>query len=498
MPAANGMPNSAHGPQKSCFPLSLDNINPKVKEAQYAVRGEIVIRAKEIEDEIASGKSDKPFKTIMYCNIGNPQQLGQHPVTYFRQVLALCDYPELIESGKAEGVFPSDVIERARRYLAAMPGGTGAYSDSRGAMVLRKDIAKGIEERDGFPCNPDFLYLTDGASQGVHAMMRLLLRDDKDAILVPIPQYPLYSATLALYGGHLLPYYLHEETGWSLSVDDLKSQTYKARSEGRHVRALVVINPGNPTGQVLSVENQKEILEFCRDEGIVLMADEVYQANIYKQGKTFTSFKKVLSQMDSKDVTLASMHSISKGFYGECGRRGGYLELMNVNPDVVSEFYKLASINLCSNLNGQICMALVMNPPREGEPSYKLYAEERQSLLDSLKRRAIKLHKTLSSLEGVTCTEPEGALYAMPQIRLPKAALEAAKKTGKAPDFFYCKQLLEETGIVTVPGSGFKQEEGTFHFRTTILVPEKDTDEVAKRLVKFHNDFLAKYGEPEQ
>ena len=72
----------------------------------------------------------------------------------------------------------------------------------------------------------------------------------------------------------------------------------------------------------------------------------------------------VLSQMDSKDVTLASMHSISKGFYGECGRRGGYLELMNVNPDVVSEFYKLASINLCSNLNGQICMALVMNPPR--------------------------------------------------------------------------------------------------------------------------------------
>ena len=74
----------------------------------------------------------------------------------------------------------------------------------------------------------------------------------------------------------------------------------------------------------------------------------------------------VLSEMGSKDVTLASMHSISKGFYGECGRRGGYLELMNVNPDVVSEFYKLASINLCSNLNGQICMALVMNPPRVG------------------------------------------------------------------------------------------------------------------------------------
>ncbi|KAK9906640.1 hypothetical protein WJX75_005366 [Coccomyxa subellipsoidea] len=494
---ANGAGDPVKGPQSSCSPLGVDNINPKVTNAQYAVRGEIVIRAKELEDKLHNGEK-LPFDKILYCNIGNPQQLGQHPVTFYRQVLALCDYPELLENEQAKAIFPPDVIARAKKYLAAIPGGTGAYSDSRGAMVLRKDIAKGIEERDGYPCDPDNLFLTDGASQGVHAMMRMLLRDENDAILTPIPQYPLYSATLTMYGGMLLPYYLHEETGWSLDINELRSQTYKARSEGKNVRALVVINPGNPTGQILSYENQVDVVKFCKEEGIVLLADEVYQANIYRPDKTFTSFKKVLCDLKETEVTVASMMSISKGFYGECGRRGGYTELVNVNSDVQAEFYKLASINLCSNLNGQICMALVMNPPKEGEPSFELYSQERTELLASLKRRAVKLHKTLSSLQGVTCTEPEGALYAMPHIRLPQGAIEAAKKIGKAADFFYCMQLLEETGIVTVPGSGFKQEEGTYHFRTTFLVPEKETDEVAERLTKFHNSFLAKYGEPEQ
>ncbi|CAL8462271.1 g1802 [Coccomyxa elongata] len=494
---ANGVSDSVNGPQASCSPLSLENINPKVVQAQYAVRGEIVIRAKELEDKLHDGEK-LPFDKVLYCNIGNPQQLGQHPVTFYRQVLALCDYPELMDNAQAQNIFPSDVIARAKKYLAAIPGGTGAYSDSRGAMVLRQDIAKGIEERDGYPCDPDNLFLTDGASQGVHSMMRLLLRNEKDCILTPIPQYPLYSATLTLYGGELLPYYLHEETGWSLDINELREQTYKARSEGKSVRGLVVINPGNPTGQILSYENQVDVVKFCKEEGIALLADEVYQANIYRPDKAFTSFKKVLCDLKEKEVTLASMMSISKGFYGECGRRGGYTELVNLDPKVLAEVYKLASINLCSNVNGQICMALVMNPPKEGDPSYKLYAEERNELLASLKRRAVKLHKTLSALQGVTCTEPEGALYAMPHIRLPQGAIEAAKKVGKAPDFFYCMQLLEETGIVTVPGSGFKQEEGTYHFRTTFLIPEPETDEVAERLVKFHNSFLAKYGEPEQ
>ncbi|KAK9821912.1 hypothetical protein WJX81_002904 [Elliptochloris bilobata] len=474
-------------------PLKADTLNPKVLTAQYAVRGEIVIRAGEIQEELAVGEK-KPFSNILYCNIGNPQQLGQLPVTFFRQVLALCDYPPLLESPRVGELFPPDVVERARRYLNAIPGGTGAYSDSRGAGILRQEVAKGIERRDGYPADPDLIYMSDGASQSVHAVMRALIRDERDAVLVPIPQYPLYSATLALYGGTLLPYYLKEEHEWGLDLQELHDQTEKAKAEGKTVRALVVINPGNPTGQVLTQENQKDILKFCRDEGVVLAADEVYQDNIYSPNKKFVSFKKVMREMGLEDVALASMHSISKGFYGECGRRGGYTEFVGFDKDVLAQLYKLASINLCSNVNGQICTALMMQPPKEGEPSYLLYSKERSELLASLKRRAERLHKALSELQGVTCNPLEGALYAMPRIHLPPGAIQAAKEAGKAPDFFYCKQLLEETGIVTVPGSGFKQEEGTYHFRTTILVQEKETDQVIDRLKKFHDGFMEKYG----
>ncbi|KAK9817869.1 hypothetical protein WJX72_003409 [[Myrmecia] bisecta] len=475
--------------------LSVRNLNPKVVEAQYAVRGEIVIRAGQIEKELKQGKQF-PFDKVVYCNIGNPQSLGQQPISFFRQVLALCDYPELIKPAKANKLFPADVIRRAEEYLAEIPGGTGAYSDSRGADICRQHVALGIERRDGYPAEKDQIFLTDGASQGVHSVMRMLLRDESDAILTPIPQYPLYSATITLYGGTLLPYYLNEDQGWGLDVKHLDAQTQKARSEGKTVRALVVINPGNPTGAILTKQNLEEVVRFCKAQKIVLLADEVYQDNIYAEGKEFHSFKKVVREMggEAEGVQLFSMHSISKGYYGECGRRGGYLEIINVADDVVGQLYKLASINLCSNVNGQICTALMMNPPQEGDESYPEYAKERQALLDSLKRRAKMLTDSLNQLEGVKCQESEGALYAMPRITLPAGAVEAAKEKGKAPDFLYCMELLEATGIATVPGSGFKQVEGTYHFRTTCLPPESDLQKVVQRLTAFHKDFINKYG----
>ena len=152
--------------------------------------------------------------------------------------------------------------------------------------------------------------------------MKTLIRDGNDGVMVPIPQYPLYSASLALYGGTLVPYYLDEDKEWGLDVADLKVQLDKARAAGKEVRALCVINPGNPTGNALNVDNQKEIVQFCKDEGVLLIADEVYQENVYAEGRSFTSFKKVVRDM-GLDIPLVSMQSTSKGFYGECGRRGG-------------------------------------------------------------------------------------------------------------------------------------------------------------------------------
>lgn len=117
--------------------------------------------------------------------------------------------------------------------------------------------------------------------------------DRKDCILTPVPQYPLYSATIELYNGTLLPYYLDENKQWALNVDQLRDAVAKAQAEGKTVRGLVVINPGNPTGNILSEENMREIVQFVRDTGVVLFADEVYQDNIYKDGAKFVSFKKV-------------------------------------------------------------------------------------------------------------------------------------------------------------------------------------------------------------
>jgi alanine transaminase len=320
--------------------------------------------------------------------------------------------------------------------------------------------------------------------------------------MIPIPQYPLYSASITLCGGSQVGYYLEEATNWSLNITELSAQLAKARNEGRNIRALCVINPGNPVGNVLTYDNMKQVVEFAAKEKLILLADEVYQENVWAEHLKFISFKKVacdlglvdpLSSRVNKGLQLASFHSISKGFTGECGRRGGYLELCGFDQAIHAEIYKLASISLCSNISGQVGIALQCKPPIEGDPSYPLYRKERDDILSSLRRRAMKLAETLNKLEGVSCQLPQGALYVFPTITLPTRAMEDAKKIGKAPDTMYCLQLLDRTGIVLVPGSGFHQYPNTFHFRSTILPPEHDMERVESSLSQFHKEFMDKY-----
>ncbi|GAB2268883.1 Alanine aminotransferase 1, mitochondrial [Dionaea muscipula] len=477
-------------------PVTLQTINPKVLKCEYAVRGEIVTIAQRLQEQLAENPSSLPFDEILYCNIGNPQSLGQQPITFFREVLALTDHPIILDSSETQGLFSADAIERAYQILDQIPGrATGAYSHSQGVKGLRDTIAAGIEARDGFPADPNDIFLTDGASPGVHMMMQLLLRSEQDGILCPIPQYPLYSASIALHGGTLVPYYLDEATGWGLEVLELKNQLEAAKSRGVTVRALVVINPGNPTGQVLAEENQKQIVQFCKNEGLVLLADEVYQENVYVSDKQFHSFKKISRSMGygEKDIALVSFQSVSKGYYGECGKRGGYMEVTGFSTDVKEQIYKVASVNLCSNISGQILASLVMSPPKVGDESYETYSAEKDGILSSLARRAKTLEDALNSLEGVTCNKAEGAMYLFPRIRLPEKAIKAAEAANKAPDGFYALRLLEETGIVVVPGSGFRQVPGTWHFRCTILPQEDKIPAIVERLKAFHKKFMDEY-----
>lgn len=165
-------------------------------------------------------------------------------------------------------------------------------------------------------------------------------------------------------------------------------------------------------------------------------------------------------------------NSHPQGTGGECGLRGGYVEMTNIHPGTIEEMYKVASINLSPNTVGQIAMSCLVNPPKPGDPSYGEWQKEREAELQSLRRRAHMVTDGFNSLDGVTCNFTEGAMYSFPQLKLPAKAIAAAKAAGKAPDVFYCLRLLEATGISTVPGSGFGQEEGTFHLRTTILPRE--------------------------
>ncbi|GLH68007.1 aminotransferase class I/II-fold pyridoxal phosphate-dependent enzyme [Geothrix edaphica] len=448
--------------------IRLTDLGKAVLETEYAVRGPIVARAAELE---------KQGREVIYCNIGNPQSLGQKPLTWNRQILALCEYPALMEL--APTAFPADVIEAARAILAGTKHGLGAYSESRGVRFIREAVAEFILERDHIGVDPDAIFLTDGASKGVQTALRLLISGPQDGIMVPIPQYPLYSATITLYEGRMVPYFLDEANGWKLSRTMLEASLAQAKAEGTHVKAICVINPGNPTGAVLDEANIEMVIGFARDHGLTILADEVYQENIYLPGDEFVSFAKVLHQLEARDVSLFSFHSCSKGFLGECGVRGGYFEFRNVPEDVAAQILKLQSVSLCANLAGQAATYAMVRPPKPGMPSHGQYAAEKTAILDTLKQRAILLAEGLNRIEGITCNVIAGAMYAFPSISLPPGRT----------DFDYAMALLEQTGICVVPGSGFGQAEGTAHFRTTILPPTDKLQKVVQALGEFHRTF---------
>lgn len=463
------------------FTLNRKTVNQKVLSFEYAVRGAQALRADELKTQLAKLPNSLPFKNVVACNIGNPQQLGQPPLTFYRQVSALVEYPPLMKETK---IFPRDTIVRASELLASMGGSVGAYSHSQGIPLIRQRIADFISNRDGHPSNPQDIFLTAGASPGVQTIMQTVIAHENVGIYVPIPQYPLYTASIALFGGVVVPYYLDEAKDWSVSKEELERGCREARKTNPKldIRALCVINPGNPTGQCLSIESMRSIIEYCKTERLVLLADEVYQENIYTPTLPFHSFKKVLKSMGKEydSVELISFHSISKGMIGECGRRGGYYECVNIDNDVKDLFYKIASVSLCPPVQGQVMIEMMVNPPQVGDPSYELFTAEKSKIYESLKRRAIKLTDAFNSMEGVSCNTAQGSMYLFPSITLSEKSIAAAKTQGVEPCALYSmyrrinrREMLNATGVCVVPGSGFGQIKGTYHFRSTFLPAEE-------------------------
>lgn len=477
--------------------LTIDTINPHVKAAQYAVRGELAVKSEEYRAKLAKGDGkDLPFDTVIAANIGNPQQLDQKPITFFRQVASLLENPGLLEQEdvliKSLG-YQTDVLDRAKRLLKEVKS-VGAYSQSQGAPGIRQSVAEYIERRDGYPASFENIYLSNGASSGVNTLLHTICAKPETGIMVPIPQYPLYTATLSVLDARCVPYYLDEEAAWSTSIDSIRTAYDKAIAAGTDVKAICVINPGNPTGASLSAKDIQSVLKFAATHRLVVIADEVYQTNVFIG--EFISFKKALRDLQRAepgtydDIELASLHSVSKGMVGECGHRGGYFELVGFDPEVAAQVYKFISIQLCPPVLGQCIVEMMVNPPREGDPSYPLYRAEYDAIFKGLKQRAYALYDAFKEMEGVECQEPQGSMYLFPTIHLPTKALDAAAAAHRTPDEFYASRMLDATGVCVVAGAGFGQKEGTLHFRTTFLAPGTEWTE---RLVRFHKQFMDEF-----
>jgi len=471
--------------------LTNANIAPQVLGAEYACRGAIVTRANQLQRELKNTNNSLPFDKLVMCNIGNPQEMGAKALTYPRQILSACFNPELLKMG----IYPSDVVQKADEILSDTPCySVGAYSHSQGIPVCRQKVANFISERDNVESNYENIFLSDGASPAIKYVLQACIAGPQHGALLPLPQYPLYSATLSLLQGTQLSYALDEKSGWGLDLESCEAAILEGIKNGVAPRVFVIINPGNPTGNCLTEDTIKGALELAKKYNMVVFADEVYQTNVYDDRRPFHSFRKVLATMNiAEDVELISFHSISKGVFGECGIRGGYMELTNVNEEGKEQLYKMVSISLCPNTAGQVIAAVMCDLPKVGDASYESHTAEANAVYESLQRRANFLTENLNKVEGIDSQVVSGALYAFPTIELPQRAKEVALSKGMQPDFMYSMDLLEEKGICVVPGSGFGQEDGKYHFRTTILPAEEIMPYVCESIEDFHYSFCKKY-----
>mgnify|MGYP002817920309 CR=1 FL=1 len=274
-------------------------------------------------------------------------------------------------------------------------------------------------------------------------------------------------------------------------------------------RRPVAARPARLTPAMLGVGGLEaavaELICFAAAKGLVVLADEVYQLNVYAEGAAFYSCKQVLRKLQAgvlkppelergaavcgpaelAAAQLISFHSTSKGLIGECGQRGGYLEMVGFSDATRAQFTKVAATSLSSGTIGQCFVGMMVSGPKEGEPSHALFAQESADIMAGLKRRALQATSALNDLQGISCQPIEGAMYAFPSLALPAKFVARCAEAGQAADEAWCLELMEATGIVCVPGSGFGQEEGTFHARLTILPPDDVFSGMLTKLAAF-------------
>ncbi|KAF1045830.1 pyridoxal phosphate-dependent aminotransferase [Xylophilus sp.] len=399
----------------------------KLNNVLYDVRGPIVDAARQMEDE---------GQKIIKLNIGNMAPFG-------------FDAPEEVQQ---------DMIRN-------LPDSAG-YSDSKGIFAARKAVMHYTQQLGIAGVTLDDIYLGNGASELIVMATNALL-DEGDELLVPMPDYPLWTAATSLSGGTPVHYRCDEEAGWLPDLEDMR-----ARITPR-TRGIVVINPNNPTGVLYPEPLLKGIVQIAREHGLVLMVDEVYDKVLY-DGVKFTSMASL-----STDVLTLTFNSLSKA-YRSCGYRAGWMVISGPKADArdyIEGLNMLANLKLGSNVPGQWAIQTALG----GYQSINDLVKEG----GRLRRQRDLAYELITAIPGVSCVKPQAALYMFP--RLDPALYPIAD------DRQFFMEVLRATRVMLVQGSGFNYPDNQ-HFRIVFLPHEDDLRTAIDRLAGFLAQYRERHG----
>ena len=390
----------------------------KLANVCYDIRGPIMDRARQMEED---------GQKIIKLNIGNLAVFG-------------FDAPEEIQQ---------DMIRN-------LPNSSG-YSDSKGIFAARKAVMHETQKQGIRGVTLDDIYLGNGASELIVMATNGLL-DDGDELLLPAPDYPLWTAAASLSGGTPVHYRCDEAKGWMPDVADIRTKI-TPRTKG-----IVVINPNNPTGALYSDALLLEIVAIAREHGLVLFADEVYDKVLY-DGVRHTAIASL-----SQDVLTLTFNSLSKS-YRSCGYRAGWLALSGDKrhaKDYIEGLNMLSNMRLCANVPGQYAIQTALGGYQSIDD---LVCEGGR-----LRRQRDLAYELITAIPGVSCVKPRAALYMFPRLD--------PKMYPIVDDQQFFLDVLQETRVMLVQGTGFNWE-APDHFRIVFLPHEDDLREAIGRLARF-------------
>lgn len=399
----------------------------KLADVCYDIRGPVLEKARQMEED---------GHKIIKLNIGN---------------LAVFGFDA-----------PDEIVQDMIRNL----GNASGYTDSKGMFAPRKSIMQYMQQKHVAGVTIDDIYLGNGASELIVMSMNALLNSG-DEVLVPSPDYPLWTAAVSLSGGSPVHYVCDEAADWFPDIDDIRKKI------NANTKAIVVINPNNPTGALYPVELLQQIVELARQHQLIVFADEIYDKVLY-DGAVHTSIASL-----ADDVLFITFNGLSKN-YRACGYRAGWMVVSGDKrpaKDYIEGLNMLASMRLCSNAPGQYAIQTALG----GYQSI----DDLVAPGGRLARQRDMAHRLLTDIPGVTCVKPKSALYMFPKLDRKLYPID--------DDQQFAYELLAEEKVLIVQGTGFNCPTSD-HFRVVFLPNTDDLAESMGRIARFLEHYRRRHG----